>query len=87
MISQSEVFLQNWQAGFRPGRGCRDNVTILRTLYQKVMQCGEAIAVTFIDYSAAFDTVSHKFLDKALEEAGMSNKVRAMFRAVYKNAC
>ena len=74
MISQSEVFLQNWQAGFRPDRGCRDNVTILCTLYQKVMQCGEAIAVTFIDYSAAFDTVSHKFLDKALEEADMHVK-------------
>ena len=75
MISQSEVFfLQNWQTGFRPGRGCRDNVTMLRTLYQKVMQCGETIAVTFIDYSAAFDTVSHKFLDKALEEAGMHVK-------------
>ena len=50
------------------------------------MQCAESIAVTFIDYSVAFDTVSHKFLDKALAEAGMSNKVRAMFRTVYRNA-
>ena len=50
------------------------------------MQCGESIAVIFIDYSAAFDTISHKFLDKALEEVGMSNTVRAMFKAVYKNA-
>ena len=30
---------------------------------------------TYIDYSSAFDTVSHKFLDSALARAGASNKV------------
>ena len=42
--------------------------------------------VAFIGYSVAFDTVSHKFLDKVMEESGMSNKVRTMFRVVYRNA-
>ena len=37
-------------------------------------------------YTAAFDTVSHKFLDEALAEAGAPIKVRAMFRAVYSSA-
>ena len=36
-----------------------------------------------LDYSAAFDTVSHKFVDTALQEMGASNKVRSMFRAIY----
>ena len=40
----------------------------------------------FIDYKAAFDTVSHKFVDEALGNAGVSTKVRTMFRAVYKAA-
>ena len=47
------------------------------------MSLGESIAITFIDYTAAFDTVSHKFLDEALAEAGAPIKARAMFRAVY----
>ena len=42
--------------------------------------------VTFIDYSAAFDSVSHKFLDRALKAAGASNNSRALFRAVYDAA-
>lgn len=42
--------------------------------------------MVFIDYSAAFDSVSHKFIDATLQKAGASNKLRAMFRAVYKSA-
>ena len=30
-------------------------------------------------------TVSYKFLDKTLKEAGATNKLRAMFRAVYRS--
>ena len=46
------------------------------------MQLGKQIAATFIDYSSTFDTVSHKFLDRALARAGATNKVRAVFRDV-----
>ena len=35
--------------------------------------------LTFLDYRAAFDSVSHKTLDVALREAGCSNKTRAIF--------
>ena len=86
MLGASEDFLQDWQAGFRQQRGCRDNSMILRTLCNKTLKLGESIAITFIDYSAAFDSVSHRFIDVALQEAGMTVKIRAMFRAIYKAA-
>ena len=86
MIGTSENFLRDYQAGFRKGRGCRDNIMVLRTLCRKIMQLGKSLAIVYIDYSAAFDTVSHKFLDTALREAGMSNKLRSMFRAIYNSA-
>ena len=35
--------------------------------------------LTFLDYRAAFDSVSHKFLDEALGEAGCSHKTKAIF--------
>ena len=86
LMQQSELRLEDWQAGFRPGKGCRDNTFILRALIQRVMQLGRNITLTFIDYSVAFDTVSHTFLDDALRRAGASNKVRAMFKTVYSSA-
>ena len=41
---------------------------------------------TFIDFVAAFDTVSHFFLDRALGEAKVSDKCRAVLRAIYESA-
>ena len=86
LLQHSEGYLQDWQAGFRANRGCRDNSMVLRTICDEMIQIGEKIAITFVDYSAAFDTVSHKFIDRALKDAGAPPKVRAMFRAVYAAA-
>ena len=86
MTAQCDGFLQDWQAGFRQARGCRDNTTILRTLCLDVLRRGESLTINFVDYAAAFDSVSHKFLDEALAKAGASNKMRAMVRAVYASA-
>ena len=79
-------FLADWQAGFRPLRGCRDNILLLRVLIDNAIKNNTNMCVTFIDYSAAFDTVSHKFLDESLAAAGASRKTRAMFRAIYHAA-
>ena len=45
--------------------------------------CFRFVLFTFVDYSAAFDSVSHKFLDQALAETNSPIKVCAMFRVVY----
>ena len=84
--SETESFLSEWQSGFRKKRGCRDNVLTLRTLYDEMLERGETLYATYIDYSAAFDSVSHKYLDRALKEAGASDKSRALFRAIYDRA-
>ena len=85
-MTETEGYLQDWQAGFRQGRGCRDNVLILRTLVGKMLKEGKPLVLTFIDYSAAFDSVGHKFLDKALGEANAKPKTRAIFRSIYGSA-
>ena len=79
-------FLKDWQAGFRKHRGCRDNILILKTLVDHILDQGEQIALTFVDYKAAFDSVSHKFIDSALRRAKVKPKTRAMFRAIYRAA-
>ena len=50
------------------------------------LQLGECLAVTFIDYAAAFDSLGHKYIDRVLVEANVPNKERAMFHAIYSAA-
>ena len=83
---ETQSYLSEWQAGFRSKRGCRDNVLTLRAIYDWVLAERKEMFVTFIDYSAAFDSVGHKFLDRALQRAGASAKTRAIFRAIYSTA-
>ena len=47
----------------------------LRWFINVVLRDGRQAIVTFIDYSAAFDTESQLFLDTALAETGISSKV------------
>ena len=65
LIKECKNFLSDWQAGFRAKRGCRDNIFLLRALYDFVLRGKSPCIITFIDYKAAFDSVSHKFLDSS----------------------
>lgn len=86
LVEECADFFSEWQAGFRSKRGCRDNLLLLRVLYDQVIKNNKKCVVTFIDYSAAFDSISHKFMDKTLAAAGASNKSRSVFRAIYRAA-
>lgn len=86
LIDETDWFLSDWQAGFRGKRGCRDNLLLLRVIYDQIIKGNKKCVVTFIDFAAAFDSVSHKFLDKALGVAGAKRKTRALFREIYAAA-
>ena len=86
LMAECESFFSDWQAGFRQKRGCRDNILLLRIIYDKVIKENEKIVVTFIDFKAAFDSLSHKYIDAALAKAGATRKTRAIFRAIYAAA-
>ena len=63
LVTECADFLSEWQAGFRARRGCRDNTLLLRILYDYIIKNNKSCVVTFIDYTAAFDSISHKFMD------------------------
>ena len=86
LMAVLEDRLPDAQAGFRPARGCRDNVGALRWFIDMVLREGRQAVVTFIDYSAAFDTESQVFLDNALAETGVSSKVRRIVQAIFAAA-
>ena len=83
LIVECIDFFSDYQAGFRKLRGCRDNILLLRVLYDQVINGDGKCVVTYIDYKAAFDSVAHKFLDLSLASAKASRKSRAIFRAIY----
>ena len=83
---ETRVYLKDWQAGFRQQRGCRDNIHILNTLFDHVLTEGKHITVTCIDYSTAFGSVSHKFIDQTLKEAGARPETRTDGISCYKHS-
>ena len=56
------------QAGFRKGRGTRDQIANIRWIMEKAREFQKNIYFCFIDYSKAFDCVDHKKLWKILKE-------------------
>ena len=62
--------LPDVQAGFRKGRGTRDQIANIRWIMEKVREFQKTIYFCFIDYAKAFDCVDHNKLWKILKEIG-----------------
>ena len=63
--------LPDVQAGFRKGRGTRDQIANIRWIIEKAREFQKNIAFCFIDYDKAFDYVDHNKLWKILKEMGI----------------
>ena len=59
--------LLNVQAGFRRGRGTRDQIANIRWIIKKAREFQKNIYFCFIDYAKAFDCVDHNKLRKTLK--------------------
>ena len=75
--------LPDSQEGFRPARGTRDNLYILKWTTKMLIQESKPAV---IDYIAAFYTLSHVFLNKALRSAGISVKLRRVIQTIFSAA-
>ena len=56
------------QAGFRKGRGTRDQIVNIRWIIEEAREFQENIYFCFIDYVKAFDCVDHNKLWKILRD-------------------
>ena len=59
------------QAGFRKGRGTRDQIVNIFWIMEKAREFQKNIYFCFIDYAKAFDCMDHKKLWKILQEMGI----------------
>ena len=65
--------LPDVQAGFRKGRGTRDQIANIFWIMEKAREFQKNIYFCFIDYAKAFDCVDHNKLWKILKEMGISD--------------
>ena len=75
--------LPDVQAGFRKGRGNRDQIAHIRWIIEKAREFQKYIYFCFIDYAKAFDCVDHNKLWKILKEMGIPNHLTCLLRNLY----
>ena len=63
--------LPDVQAGFRKGRGTREQIVNIHWIIEKAGEFQKNIYFCFIDYAKAFDCVDHNKLWKILQEMGI----------------
>ena len=70
-------------AGFRKGRGTRDQIANIRGIMEKAREFQENIYFSFIDYAKAFDCVDHKKLCKILKEMEIPDHLTCLLKNLY----
>ena len=71
------------QAGFRKGRGTRDQIANTHSIIEKAREFQKYIYLCFIDYARAFDCVDHNKLWKILKEMGIPDHLTCLLRNLY----
>ena len=75
--------LPDVQAGFRKGRGTRDQIAKLCWIIEKAREYQKDIYFCFIDHAKAFDCVDHNKLWKILKEMGIADHLTCLLRNLY----
>ena len=81
------IFIENEppdvQAGFRKGRGTRDQIADIHWIIEKSREFQKNIYFCFIDYAKAFDCVDCNKLWKILKEMGIPDHLTSLLRNLY----
>ena len=75
--------LPDVQAGFRKGRGTRDQIATIRWIIEKAREFQKNIYFCFIDYTKAFNCVDHNKLWKILQKMRIPDYLTCLLRNLY----
>ena len=75
--------LPDVQAGFRKGRGTRNQIVTIQWIIKKAREFQKNIYFCFIDYAKTFDCVDHNKLWEILKEIGISDHFTCLLRNLY----
>ena len=75
--------LPDIQAGFRKGRGTRDQIANIYWIIEKARECQKNVYFCFIDNAKVIDCVDHNKLWKILKEMGTPDHLTCLLRNLY----
>ena len=75
--------LPDVQAGFRKGRGMKDQIANIHWIVEKAREFQKNIYFCFIDSVKAFDCVDSNKLQKILKDMGISDNLTCLLRNLY----
>ena len=75
--------LSDVQAGFRKGRGTRDQIANIRWIIEKARELQKNTYFCFIDYAKAFDCVDHHKPWKIVKEMEIPDHLTCLLRNLY----
>ena len=75
--------LPDVQAGFRKGRGTREQIANIHWIIKKAREFQKNIYSYYIDYAKAFDCLDHKNMWKILQEMGILDHLTCLLRNLY----
>jgi hypothetical protein len=82
--AKTESEVADEQAGFRRGRGTRDQVTNLRIVMQKAREHQQPLYMCFVDFKKAFDSISHERLWITMLEMGYPGHIVNLLARLYR---
>ena len=82
-ILQANRELPDVHAGFRKGRGTRDQIANIHWIIENAREFQKNIYFCFIDYAKPFDCVDHNKLWKILKEMGILDHLICLLKNLY----
>ena len=83
MKTAVDTTLRKEQAGFRRGKGCSDNIFILRTIIEQCTEWQRELIINFIDFEKAFDSLHRDSIWKILRNYGIPPKIVSIIKLFY----
>ena len=83
MITIIRSKIEEEQFGFRKGKGTRDAIGVIRTIWERYIETYKDVYVVFVDLEKAFDRVDWKKLMGILKKIGVVWKERILLSNLY----
>ena len=74
------------QAGFREGRGCADQIFVLRNIVEQCEEWRKSLVLNFVDFRKAFDCIHRPTMWKVLRHYGIPRKIVSLIEALFRGS-